>query len=211
MTQYERLTLAEAAVASERSISTLRRWLARGVLTRFSGAPPAHGGSAPTLIDRSELMIHLASTGQRAQCHPLPQASTDTHPVIDEAPMSSIQTELLLTQEKLAAAHEISQARLETAQARLEAAHQANAMMESTITSLEIRLQEEVRLREQERQERAEADMRCTQLEMYIDRFETWLQLPFWARWTTRPGARLITQDTDTGNTVYKETLPEAK
>ncbi len=194
MTPDKRLTLPEAACASERSISTLRRWLQQGKLTRFEGEPPVHGGSRPTLIDRSELMIHLASTGQTPQIQPpLPrvsteiphQASTDVDAAIDK-PISMVDAELWVLKERLAAAHEIAQVKLDAAHGQLNTA-------QATITSLEIRLQEETRRLEQERQQRADAELRCKQLEIDLDRFKAWLQLPFWARWTTtQPIAGLI-------------------
>lgn len=61
----ELVPLDEAAVMSERSPSTLRRWIRDGKLTRHEGPPRAEGGSAQVLIERDELMAHLAVSGQQ--------------------------------------------------------------------------------------------------------------------------------------------------
>ena len=57
--------LADAARAVDRSTSTLRRWIRSDRLTRYEGAPPAHGGSAPALVSLAEAHALVVSTGRQ--------------------------------------------------------------------------------------------------------------------------------------------------
>lgn len=61
----DRLPLADAARIAERHPETLRRWMRDGVLTRYEGPTPIHGGSAPVMVARDELLAHLAISGQQ--------------------------------------------------------------------------------------------------------------------------------------------------
>lgn len=78
MSSIKLISLAEASRVSERSDRTIRRWIGRAKLTRHEGDPPGHGGPAPVLVDKNELMILLASSGQqpslRGDSSPSPEA-----------------------------------------------------------------------------------------------------------------------------------------
>ena len=65
------LSLREAGAVAERKPETVRKWVAAGKLTRHTGPIPRTGGAAPLLVDRDELLAHLAASGQR----PRPQGS----------------------------------------------------------------------------------------------------------------------------------------
>ncbi len=86
-THEQRIPLSEAALVAERSESTLRRWLSAGKLTRHTGPVPPHGGSAPVLVDRAELLAHLAMNGQQPRSasgtrEGAPVLVTDASPVL---------------------------------------------------------------------------------------------------------------------------------
>lgn len=69
--------LADAARAVDRSTSTLRRWIRSDRLTRWEGALPAHGGSAPALVSLAEVHGLVVSTGRQphrpASSRPAPE------------------------------------------------------------------------------------------------------------------------------------------
>ena len=59
------VSIDEASVISERSPSTIRRWIRNGRLTRHTGTSRSQGGSPPVLIDQNELFAMLATSGQQ--------------------------------------------------------------------------------------------------------------------------------------------------
>ena len=69
------ITVSEAARVSERSKPTIRRWTRQGHIDSRPGAVPPHGGSPPTMINRSTLMVYLAKTAQ------IPREATPEKPV----------------------------------------------------------------------------------------------------------------------------------
>ena len=71
----DRVGIAEAARTAERSTSTIRRWTRDGTLTRHEGPQPDHGGSAPILISRAELLGYLVEIGQQPRATVEPQGS----------------------------------------------------------------------------------------------------------------------------------------
>lgn len=74
------VSLSDAASMSERSTRTLRRWIQQGKLSRHEGHPQDNGGSAPVLVSTSELLGHIASTGQEPR---VDVSDTPGHPQSD--------------------------------------------------------------------------------------------------------------------------------
>ena len=86
------LSLSGAARVSERSSSTIRRWLRSGVLTKHEGPVPEHGGSPPVYVSRAELLTLLAVTGQQprvAAAHPEDEHPPAPRVSMDAPPMST--------------------------------------------------------------------------------------------------------------------------
>ena len=88
----ELITLADAAKRSQRSASTLRRWVRGGKLTRHEGEPSSYGGSAPLLIDTQELMVLLVVSEQEPRVHQVstPVATPGIH--AEHAPVHQMPT-----------------------------------------------------------------------------------------------------------------------
>ncbi len=55
--------LATAARSVDRSSVTIRRWVRSGVLRRYEGPPPAHGGSPVVLVSLAEVNRHAVVAG----------------------------------------------------------------------------------------------------------------------------------------------------
>ena len=85
----ERLTMGEAARAADRSEATIRRWIRQGKLTRYEAPAPAHGGSAPVLLDRAEL--HALLVVEAKQPHE-PRADSPTNPPATPPPGDGVST-----------------------------------------------------------------------------------------------------------------------
>lgn len=127
---FDLIDVAEAARVAERSDATIRRWMRDGLLARHEGPTPEHGGSAPVLVDRNELLTYLASSGQQ------PRVSREDPGVTLEgsargnmnvAPPSSVELELVELRARLATAElegrlntQLAEVRGELAAARAE-------------------------------------------------------------------------------------------
>lgn len=61
------ISMTRAATIAERSERTIRRWTSPevGKLQRWEGQPPDTGGPAPVLVSERELMVILATSGQK--------------------------------------------------------------------------------------------------------------------------------------------------
>lgn len=134
------LTLAEAATASERSPSTIRRWLRTGALTRHEGPIPEHGGSPPVLVNRTELLGLLATTGQKprepdghpADAHPGAPVVTTSPAMVDTPSRDAIR--LAELEGRLALAE--LRADLVRAEAELEASRREAHQLEALVAEL---------------------------------------------------------------------------
>ena len=60
----ETLTLKEAATLVDRSVTTLRKWIRQGDLQAVTGR--GKNGKSTLLVDESELMTYVATSGKRA-------------------------------------------------------------------------------------------------------------------------------------------------
>jgi hypothetical protein len=49
------LTLKQAAEQTDRSVSTIRRWVRRGLLEGQRGPTPSHGGTPPIIVSQADL------------------------------------------------------------------------------------------------------------------------------------------------------------
>ena len=117
------LTVQEAATTSERSESTIRRWLREGTLTRHAGPIPPRGGSASIRIDSEELFAHLAMSGQvpRESTAIQPSERVSTEPGVGtEHTPSSVEIEVAVLREQLGS--ERLRGQVSTLQSELESA-----------------------------------------------------------------------------------------
>lgn len=78
------ISMARAATIAERSERTIRRWTSPevGKLQRWEGHPPDTGGPAPVLVSERQLMVVLATSGQkpRPSVPDTPDTPLDTTP-----------------------------------------------------------------------------------------------------------------------------------
>lgn len=72
------ISIPRAATIAERSERTVRRWASPevGKLQRWEGELPVTGGPAPVLVSEKELMVLLASSGQKPRESKVPSPDT---------------------------------------------------------------------------------------------------------------------------------------
>lgn len=80
-TDSDLVPLTAAARAVDRSVSTLRRWLRSGELTRHEGAPIVPGSSPPVLVSLAELHGLVVRQGAAAAPPRPPPAPAPVPPV----------------------------------------------------------------------------------------------------------------------------------
>jgi len=129
------LSISDAAKLSERSSSTIRRWIRDGKLTGHDGGAPAHGGSARVLVRRGDLTGLLAQSGQT------PRSTGDSapvHEVVETPGVADLSTvvqlmELRFDVERVKLTHQADTARLRLA----HALEQLNESKRETVTERE--------------------------------------------------------------------------
>lgn len=131
----ELVTVADAAKRVGRSVSTVRRWLRDGALTRYEGEAPAHGGSASVLVDADELHALVVTSG----AHPAPGGGRSPSPGLglrDEGEVARLRAELV----EARADARVARAELDAAQRIADAERGAVAR---TLAALEAHLADE--------------------------------------------------------------------